>query len=535
MSRRDDADLEPLPVDDLAPAPPSPFTRFRLHWSRRRWLLVVGGAAASIVVVAGPVRILLDRSTVDRAASSYAAYRGYEAARQERTAPLRAALVPDDQATVDAAISSLDREEARRLRAMAGGLRVPIVVDPTSWTLARTMADALRTRATELDSLSTWRLSPPTTRGAEPPDASAGVTRRMDHAAALLGRQLAATGRRMPSSQPRPLRAADSTIASLRGWTDRPTHSTLAASDGRSVIRLDVDKASVVGSDFEVRQGFVPSGPGFVIGRAGWVAALVGSGVAAFPDADVPRLLPIDRVDDAFAADRPDAIWVVSAKATTVTEIDQHGTPVSPAWTIPPGTVLNPATITGGFVLSRADGGALEAWTPADGRRQPISPGGALLLAARGHLVLWQPARTTADGRAPVHLTDLSTGADTILRTALDVQMPQDRVATTCSFSPDGRSVACSVLTRGQAGFPGDSYQLGIIDIAARTLTVVPGAASYAALQPTPLWTSDGQRVFFVTYAQGSPYLATWARGDARATELRYHPGAWISLTVIPS
>ncbi len=524
MARRSGIELEVLPVDDGHVAGP----RAKRSLSRRGWL-ILGTLGAAVGVVAGPVRAALDRRAVDATVGAFAIYRGYEEQRLEQSTPLVGAKVPDNEEEVDAALAALDREEAAHLRSIAAGLRFPLVVDPSQWTMERAMGSALRARATDLASQAAW-LTAPGSRGPQTPDPSTGTQRALDHALALLGAHIGSAGGHAPNDAPRPLHSADAVIARLHGWADHPTGTVLVGGDGLALYELDIDTAGVSANDFQTT-GSEPAGPSYLIGRQGWTAAMIGNQVAAYPSGRPPHLLPFDVVSSVFAAERLDAVWLVM-DGLAVVEVDQSGRALSPLWQLPRGAFVSPAVVTGGLVLS-TQAGALEAWVPSTGALTPITKGPAVLLGAHGQLVVWErDIPGPNEPSAPLHVTDLATGDDEVISSRLDVQVPEDRIATACAFSPDGRSVACHDLTHGEPGFDDATYDVAVIDLATHSARVVAGASSQQPQQPL-VWTADSRRLFTLTTASGSTYIAMWEQGAATATELRYHPKALVGLAVL--
>ncbi len=487
-------------------------------------MALVGAALAIIaVVVGGPVRSWLAREATKRVARAYAQYRGYEEERQQLMGRLNGVSVPDDEHAVDGAVAALYREEAAQLRRLRPTLGAGFVLDTSGRHLASAMGAALGARAADLEADATWWAAPEG-RGPAPPDPSLAGGQALDHAVALLVDRLHATGLHLPNDAPMPLHAADSTLVQLGHWADLPTGAVLFVGDGGALDRLDVDAST---SDTVALGGhFGPSGLRTIIGRAGWVAALTDDAVVvAIPGRGQPQVLARE-ADAVFAAERPDAVWVLTPRG--LTEMDGRGDLLVPGWQAVPDAVVTTGLAADGFVIgTRA--GTIQVWSPLSGAFRAVTTKPSVLLASQGDTVVWEDAPASVEtASVPVHVTDLATGRDSVVRGPLDVGFPSATdhnpwTATPCAFSPDGELVACPDLTHGIAGAPGDTYQLAVINVRTATSTVIAGATSDQPEEPV-VWTADSQRVFMVTSGAGAGYIATWARNAAAAVELRFRP-----------
>jgi hypothetical protein len=285
------------------------------------------------------------------------------------------------------------------------------------------------------------------------------------------------------------------------------------APDG--VFRLDVDAS-------QAHQ--LTSSPvldGALIPRLGYVA-LFGSGSIFVQSTDfhtAPRL--IGHGDQAFAADRPDALWIITDNS--IGELDGTG-----RWLVPPvgyQGFASSISVRRGVVVHEPDG--LIVWDPASGRTVCSLGTAGEPIAGSGNLLAW------VEPQGQLYLTDVSS-CQTRPVDQLDPATYLGFLGAAGAVSPDGRTLAAYVGL--QTGGLGDSFRLALIDVATGRVTVPDSPDRSATVEPI-VWTADSTRVFFTISTSGGASLpAMYQVGQSAVTPLRYRatPGFSV-LAVLPS
>ncbi len=154
--------------------------------------------------------------------------------------------------------------------------------------------------------------------------------------------------------------------------------------------------------------------------------------------------------------------------------------------------------VTEGIVLQKR---RLEVWNPATGKIVRKLPA-TFPVAFRGSL-----AASCADPCHGVHLTDTATGADRVV--------PGEFAAFEGAFSPDGKLLA----------LPASGRRLAIVDVAAGTVALVPGARLDKTYQRLT-WASSG----WIFYKAPGGKVGAWRPGEpARVLDAKV--GNFIALT----
>ena len=469
---------------------------------RRRWLVIVLAAVVVVFVVAVPVRTAVAKSEFQWLAGRIARYQALEDARQEAVQAVSDAAFPGDEALVADATFALSLEEATRLHQLDHSVAGALLVDGKLAELRRAFRQLLTAR--QLGLQGSIALPPPI-------DAPA---RRVDDL-------LAAEEHRFGTGPPRPvpairLDAADGTLASLHRWLDRPTGAQLLALGADGVFRLDVDASQAQ----QLTSSRILDGA--LIPRLGYLALFSNGEIFAEPtDFHAPARL-IGRGDQAFAADRPDAIWVL--KSNTIGEVDGEG-----RWLVPPvayqGFVASISVGRGIALHTQTEG--LIVWDPGSGRTVCSLGVAGEAIAGSGDLLAW------VEPKGGLHLTDVSS-CQTRTVDRPDSATYLGFLGAAGAISPDGRTVAAYVALR--TGRLGEAFRLALVDVASGRVTVPRAPDRSARVEPI-IWTADSQRVFFTISTSGGASLpATYQLGQAASTPLRYRASPGFSvLAVLPS
>jgi hypothetical protein len=496
-------DLEVLPVTpvtpvSLRPAPTPPGQ----HSRRRRWPVVTLVAVLVGFVLGVPIRSEIAKREFRWLAGRIAQYQALEQARQEAIQTIDNAAFPGDEARAADAVFALSLEEASHLHQLDHSVAGALLVDGKLAQLRRAFRQLLNAR--QLNLRSSPALAPPV-------DAS---QQRVDEL-------LASQHRRFGGSHPRPtaavhLHAADSTLAALHHWLDQPTGAHLLALGVDGVLRLDVDASQARRlTDSAVLDGEL-------IPRLGYVGLISNGKVLAEPiDLQGPPRV-IGHGVQAFAADRPDAIWVITID-DTIGEIDGAGRQLVPPAAYQ-GFVSSTSVARGVVVHTQRDG--LIVWDPASGRTACQLGMDGEPIAGSGDLLAW------VDLQAGLHLTDVSA-----CRTrAVDRPDPptyRGFLGAAGALSPDGRTAACYVALR--TGGQRQAFRLALIDVASGRVTIPQAPHGSSTVEPIA-WTSDSQRLFFTLSTPGGAAIpATYRLGQTALTPLRYRavPGFSV-LAVLP-
>jgi hypothetical protein len=454
-----------------------------------------------LFILAVPVRTEVAKREFRWLSGRIAQYHAIEDARQQAVQALSDAAFPGDEARVSDATFALSLEASARLQQLDHSVAGAVLVDGKVAELRRAFRQLLAAR----------RLAPangfPLTPEVDEPE------RRVDALLAAQAHRFATGSERR--ANPIHFHAADGTIASLHHWLDQPTGVSLLALAPDGVFRLDVDasQADQLSSS--------PVLDGALIPRLGYVA-LFGSGSIFVQPSDfqtAPRL--ISHGDQAFAADRPDALWVISDNS--IGEVDGGG-----RWLVPPVSYqgfVSSISVRSGVVVHEPDG--LVVWDPASGRTVCSLGTAGEPIAGSGDLLAW----VETDGR--LYLTDVSS-CRTRPADQLDPATYLGFLGAAGAISPDGRTLAAYVAV--QTGGLGDSFRLALVDVATGRVTVPAFPDRSATVEPI-VWTADSTRVFFTISTSGGASLpAMYRLGQSGVTPMRYRatPGFSV-LAVLPS
>jgi hypothetical protein len=458
-------------------------------------------ALVVLFILAVPVRSEVAKHEFRWLSGRIAQYHAIEDAKQQAVQALNDAAFPGDEARVSDATYALSLEEAVRLHQLDHSVAGAVLVDGKVAGLRRAFRQLLAAR--QRGPVDGFAVTP----GVDEPE------RRVDVLLAAQEHHFGTGSERLAT--PIHFHAADGTIASLHHWLDQPTGVSLLALAPDGVFRLDVDAS-------QAHQ--LTSSPvldGALIPRLGYVA-LFGGGSIFVQSADfaaAPRL--IGHGDQALAADRPDALWVITDDS--IGELDRAG-----QWLVPPAAYqgfVSSISVRSGVVVHEPDG--LVVWDPASGRTV-CSPGSAgEPIAGSGDLLAW------VDPHGRLYLTNVSS-CQTRPADQLDRATSLGFLGAAGAISPDGRTLAAYVAL--QTGGLGDSFRLALIDIATGRVTVPDSPDRSATVEPI-VWTADSTRVFFTISTSGGASLpAMYQLGQDSVTPLRYRatPGFSV-LTVLPS
>jgi predicted enzyme related to lactoylglutathione lyase len=469
---------------------------------RRHWPVALIAAGIVAMGLALPVRLQVAKSELLRLQQQFAASSSDDNATQRALDQLRGATYPGDESLMGAAATRVSQEEADLLERVDHGLAGRVVVDGKLRALKHEMRFYLRLR---IGDLRAGRIVDPKTQV------------QLSRVTSLLTAERARFGLTGPAP-PAPtvpalqFAAPGPALAIVRHWLDAPTRqSLLAVGDG--LLRLDVDASRAT------RLSPLTPLAGELVPRQGYIAFADGTSVTAeSPDWQGPPRL-IGRGVEAFAASRPDAVWIVAAD--TVTEVDGQGHQL-----VPPATTI-------GFVASTAVGDAIAIQTQDQG------------------LVLWDPRtkRTTcrvgsmgapiAGGRdlmawvgpdGGLRFTTASTCVTTTLAGSGSHLFGQ-YLAASGSFSPDGRTLACFVSAEGSDD---PVFLVATIDLATGRVTL-PTTTGLSARTLPIVWTADSRRIFYtVTTPGGADLPTTYRLGDAQVHALRFRapPGFYVAAMI---
>ena len=483
------------------PRPGQPRRRWPRRPRRRRWPIIGVAAVVVLFILVVPVRGQVAKHEFRWLSGRIAQYHGIEDARQQAVQALNDAAFPGDEARVSDATFALSLEESARLQQLDHSVAGAVLVDGKVAELRRVFRQLLTAR--QLAAVDGFPLSP----------AISGPERRVDELLAAEEHRFG-TGSERPAGPIR-LHAADATIASLHHWLDQSTGVSLLALAPDGVFRLDVDAS---------RAQQLTSSPvldGALIPRLGYVA-LFGSGSIFVQQTDfhtAPRL--IGHGDQAFAADRPDALWLISDNS--IGEVDGAG-----RWLVPPVAYqgfVSSISVRSGVVVHEPDG--LIVWDPASGRTVCSLGAAGEPIAGSGDLLAW------VEPHGRLYLTDVSS-CQTRPADQLDPATYLGFLGAAGAISPDGGTLAAYVAL--QTGGLGDSFRLALIDIATGRVTVPDSPDRSATVEPI-VWTADNTRVFFTISTSGGASLpAMYQVGQSAVTPLRYRatPGFSV-LTVLPT
>jgi len=488
--------LEPLaPSDQLVPRRlASADPRVRRHWPVA--LIVIATVAMGLAL---PVRTQVAKSELVKLEQQFGAYASDDNAAERAIDQLRGDTYPGDEPLMRAAAIRVSQEEADLVERVDHGLAGRVVVDGKLGALKKEMRLFLRLRIRELRS---DRLVDPKTR------------LQLSRVSSLLTAQRVRFGltRAQPSvsaGQPQAFAASGSALAIVRHWLDEPTgHSLLAVGDG--LLRLDVDASRAI------RLSSVAPLAGELVPRRGYIAFADGISVTAEgPDWRGPPRL-IGRGVEAFAASRPDAVWIVAGD--TVTEVDGQG------------HQLVPPTTTIGLVASMAVGDAiaiqtqdqgLVLWDPRTKRTTCRVGGMGAPIAGGADLMAW------VDIEGALRFTTASTCVTTTLA-GPGARLFGRYLAAAGSFSPDGRTLACLVWIEGGVN---PVFVVATIDLATGQVAL-PTTTGLSARTLPIVWTADSRRIFYtVTTPGGAELPATYRLGDGQLHALRFRapPGFYIA------
>jgi hypothetical protein len=466
-----------------------------------RWPTIGVATLVVLFILAVPVRTEVAKHEFRWLSGRIAQYHAIEDARPQAVQAVNDAAFPGDEDRVSDATYALSLEEAARLDQLDHSVAGAVLVDGKVAKLRRTFRQLLAAR--QLAPVDGFPLTP----GVDESE------RRVDDLLAAEEHRFG-TGSERPA-RPIRLHAADATIASLHHWLDQPTGLSLLALAPDGVFRLDVDASQAH------RLSSSPVLDGALIPRLGYVA-LFGSGSIFVQPSDfhtAPRLIGLG--DQAFAADRPDALWVITDKS--IGEVDGAG-----RWLVPPVSYqgfVSSISVRSGVVIHEPDG--LIVWDPASGRTVCSVATAGEPIAGSGDLLAW----VETDGR--LYLTDVSS-CQTRPADQLDPATYLGFLGAAGAMSPDGRTLAAYVAL--QTGGLGDSFRLALVDVATGRVTVPDSPDRSATVEPI-VWTADSTRVFFTISTSGGASLpAMYRLGQSGVTPMRYRatPGFSV-LAVLPS
>jgi hypothetical protein len=454
-----------------------------------------------LFILAVPVRSEVAKREFRWLSGQIAQYHAIEEAKQQGVQALNDAAFPGDEARVSDATYALSLEEAARLHQLDHRVAGAVLLDGKVAELRRAFRQLLAAR--QLAPVDGFPLTP----GVDQPE------RRVHDLLAAQEHRFGTGSERLAA--PILLHAADATIASLHHWLDQPTGVSLLALAPDGVFRLDVDASHA----YQLTSS--PVLDGALIPRLGYVA-LFGSGSIFVQSTDfhaAPRL--IGHGDQAFAADRRDALWVITDNS--IGELDGTG-----RWLVPPvgyQGFASSISVRSGVAIHEPDG--LIVWDPAS-RRTVCSLGTAgEPIGGSGNLLAW------VEPQGQLYLTDVSS-CQTRPVDQLDPATYLGFLGAAGAISPDGRTLAAYIAL--QTGSRGDSFRLALVDVATGRVTVPDSPDRSATVEPI-VWTTDSASVFFTISTSGGASLpAMYRLGQSSVTPLRYRatPGFSV-LAVLPS
>jgi hypothetical protein len=487
---------EPWPARDLV-ATGAP--------ARRRWPVAIIAAGVIAVAVAVPIRLQVARSELSQLQQRFAGYALDDGATQRALDQLRAATYPGDEARMRDAADRVSLEEADLLDVVDRGLAGPVVVDGKLGALRKEMRNFLRLR---IGDLRAGRLVDPRTQF---------QLSRVNDLLAIQRRRFGLTGPLLSSpstsgpAQTVRFPAAAPALAAARHWLDGPTaDSLLAVGDG--LLRLDV------GASRATRLSPVTPFAGQLVPRQGYVAFADGISVTAEDLGWQTPPRPIGRGVGAFAATRPDAVWVVADDS--ISEVDGHGNQLVPR--TPVASVGFVASVAVGETIAvQTQDQGLVLWDPRTQRTACRVGGVGVPIAGGADLLAW----IDTDGALR-----LTIGSTCVTRTlaGTGAHLFSMVLAASGSFSPDARTLACFVSTEA-GGTP--VFLLAMFDLATGEVAL-PMTTGLSARTLPIVWTGDGRRVYYTVSTPGGADLpATYRLGDLEMHALRFRapPGFYVA------
>ncbi|HSS11955.1 MAG TPA: hypothetical protein VLL25_18860, partial [Acidimicrobiales bacterium] len=295
----------------------------------------------------------------------------------------------------------------------------------------------------------------------------------------------------------------------------QPTGATLRALSSDGVLQLDVDASEV----HQLTNSAVLDGA--LIPRLGYLGLITNGDISVQPTDLRGSARLIGHGAQAFAADRPDALWVINND--TIGEIDGAGRQLVPPAPYP-GFAASISVAAGVATYTQQDG--LIVWDPESHRTvcRLGTPGEAI--AGSGDLLAW------LDPQAGLHLTDVSACQTRAVERPDPASYP-GFIGAAGAFSPDGRTLACYIAL--WTGGERVTLRLALVDVASGRVTVPRAPDGTATVEPI-VWTGNSQRLFFtIETTGGAPLPATYQLGQTALSPLRYRATPRFSvLAVVP-
>jgi hypothetical protein len=248
------------------------------------------------------------------------------------------------------------------------------------------------------------------------------------------------------------------------------------------------------------------------------------------------RRLPA-AADRLLASDTDTRLWLVTnlgqpdptsgqVPSQAIQQVDLTGHRRTPRYRIPAGYAAWQGVAGGSLLVTLAEQGPADnslfvQWNPRSGR---VLGRYDRVLAATATTIAWVSA-SCRPPRCPVHLSDLTSGADT------QMPSPPGAWADGGAFSPDGRYLAVVFHTGVGPSGAATQAMVGVMDTATRQRLAVPGAVMRGDYGLAVTWSPNG--TWLVLSAPVDPLtdqLAAWRPGDTVLRVPRRQPPTGLHL-----
>jgi hypothetical protein len=214
------------------------------------------------------------------------------------------------------------------------------------------------------------------------------------------------------------------------------------------------------------------------------------------------------------ASDRDGAVWLATFRRSTdhietvparAQLVSIAGKPIGPRYSLPPGYLIERAV--GRYLLlaamSQPGTPTYQLWDP---RTRRVVRGVDNIIAAGPDQIAWSQACASCS----VHVLTVSTG------TSATIPVAPGTWAYNGTFSSDGRFLAVQLSAGVTPDGRATQERVGVIDLASRALTAIPGSVVSVDKSLSFGWQADSHRLIVALPESGdSIQIAYWQPGDA--------------------